>query len=129
MHKELRFEEHNSSALIRSELDKLGISYEFPFAKTGLIAIIGSGSSRVITLWCLQVLFLLFFFLIDGKQVNAVNKTETTLTILTWAYFVITLYTTCNLINPKLIVPQSENYSPFYQKLCQFFDFFLTQSN
>lgn len=44
---ELRFEEHNTSALIRSELDKLGISYEYPFAQTGFVAIIGSGSPVV----------------------------------------------------------------------------------
>ncbi|KAG5602632.1 hypothetical protein H5410_034002 [Solanum commersonii] len=47
---ELRFEEYNTSALIRSELDKLGVYYEYPFAKTGIVAQIGNGSPPVVAL-------------------------------------------------------------------------------
>lgn len=47
---ELRFQEFNTSALIRSQLDELGISYDYPFAKTGLVAQIGSGSSPIVAL-------------------------------------------------------------------------------
>ena len=47
---ELSFQEFNTSALIRSKLDELGVSYDYPFAKTGVVAQIGSGARPVVAL-------------------------------------------------------------------------------
>ncbi|KAG9455417.1 hypothetical protein H6P81_008321 [Aristolochia fimbriata] len=47
---ELLFQEYNTSALIRRELDKMGVSYTFPFAKTGIVAEMGTGSPPIVAL-------------------------------------------------------------------------------
>lgn len=41
---ELGFEEFETSKLIRTELDKMGIPYKYPFAVTGVVGFIGSGN-------------------------------------------------------------------------------------
>ncbi|KAL9244789.1 hypothetical protein vseg_018515 [Gypsophila vaccaria] len=40
---ELRFEEHKTSEFVRDELEKMGVFFEHPVARTGVVALIGSG--------------------------------------------------------------------------------------
>ncbi|MED6222959.1 IAA-amino acid hydrolase ILR1-like 4 [Stylosanthes scabra] len=47
---ELVYEEYKTSELIRAELDKLGISYKHPVAKTGVIGYIGTGNAPFVAL-------------------------------------------------------------------------------
>lgn len=44
---ETMFDEFNTSTRIRAALDAMKISYQWPFAKTGIVATIGKGSPVV----------------------------------------------------------------------------------
>ena len=43
---ELGFEEELTSAYLRRQLDAMGIAYQYPVARTGIVATVGSGSPR-----------------------------------------------------------------------------------
>ncbi|KAL2232374.1 UNVERIFIED_CONTAM: IAA-amino acid hydrolase ILR1-like 6 [Sesamum indicum] len=47
---ELAFEEHETSRVIRRELDELDIRYRFPLAKTGIRAMVGTGKSPFVAI-------------------------------------------------------------------------------
>ncbi|GLJ23413.1 hypothetical protein SUGI_0443100 [Cryptomeria japonica] len=47
---ELGYEEFETSAIIRSELEKIGVKYRWPLAETGVVAFIGSGAPPFVAL-------------------------------------------------------------------------------
>ncbi|KAK6147286.1 hypothetical protein DH2020_018198 [Rehmannia glutinosa] len=74
---ELGFEEHITSQLIRNELDSLGIEYEWPVAKTGVVATIGSGLNPGSVLELTWMPYL--FSKIDGKMHACGHDAHTTM--------------------------------------------------
>lgn len=48
-HPELKWEEEQTSALIRQELDQIGVAYEYPVAKHGVVAILNGNKDVPVT--------------------------------------------------------------------------------
>ena len=47
---ELQYELNQTSALVRTALDEIGVKYRFPVAGTGIVATLGTGQEPVVVL-------------------------------------------------------------------------------
>ena len=81
---ELGYEEVETSKLVRTELEKMGVSYKYPVAVTGVVGYVGTGQAPFVALRAdmdalpMQVtdfdLFTLIFFVEHLKEVFTKKK-------------------------------------------------------
>ncbi|KAI3983991.1 hypothetical protein MKX01_035118 [Papaver californicum] len=77
---ELAYEEFETIRLIRSELDRIGVRYRFPLAKTGIRAIIGTGNPPFVVVRddmdVLPIQHLLYFCFLPQESVEWEHKSK-----------------------------------------------------